>query len=346
MPSAVLDHQTRSGSGITKFTNCALIKGNDLVEEDLWVSSITGKIIHSQEVFYEQRMIPDRIIDLGGRIVSPGFIDVQFNGAYGFDFSVLPENGISAYGKGVLRVNKSLIKTGVTSYLPTITSQRPEVYHKVCQVPTLTTLASTQTHTHRPDPNQRASGPLLPRALGCATRPIRGLRITRRALRRPVHQPDQKRHPQHLRPTHRPRWPRRPRGLLRRAQPHVALAHQAANPRARAARRAILHPRADIAGHHSRNRALGSNVQRSARGHRRRRDHDHAPIQRNAPAAPPQPGHLRAARHALALALQHADGRPRRAEAVLRPHRRRHPPAPDVRQDRVERAPGRLRPGH
>lgn len=130
MPSAVLDHQTHSGSGITKFTNCTLIKGNDLVEEDLWISSITGKIIHSQEVFYEQRMIPDRIIDLGGRIVSPGFIDVQFNGAYGFDFSVLPEDGISAYGKGVLRVNKNLIKTGVTSYLPTITSQRSEVYHK------------------------------------------------------------------------------------------------------------------------------------------------------------------------------------------------------------------------
>lgn len=130
MPSAVLDDETHSGSGITKFTNCMLIKGNDLVEEDLWISSITGKIIHSQEVFYEQRMIPDRIIDLGGRIVSPGFIDVQFNGAYGFDFSVLPEDGISAYGKGVLRVNKSLIKTGVTSYLPTITSQRPEVYHK------------------------------------------------------------------------------------------------------------------------------------------------------------------------------------------------------------------------
>ncbi|OCL01789.1 carbohydrate esterase family 9 protein [Glonium stellatum] len=131
MPSAIRDYEARSKSGITKFTNCLLVKGDDLVNEDLWISSVTGKILHSQEVFYDQQLIPDEIIDLGGRIISPGFIDVQLNGAYGFDFSVIPEEGMSAYGKGVRRVNKSLIKTGVTSYLPTITSQTPEVYHKV-----------------------------------------------------------------------------------------------------------------------------------------------------------------------------------------------------------------------
>ncbi|OCK78994.1 carbohydrate esterase family 9 protein [Lepidopterella palustris CBS 459.81] len=130
MPSAVSDHETHTGHGITKFTNCFLVKGNDLVKEDLWISSTTGKILQSQEVFYGQRVAPDRIIDLGGRIVSPGLIDVQLNGAYGFDFSVIPKEGASAYGKGVLQVNKSLIKTGVTSYLPTLTSQKPEVYHK------------------------------------------------------------------------------------------------------------------------------------------------------------------------------------------------------------------------
>lgn len=116
---------------MTKFTNCLLVKGDDLVNEDLWVSSTSGKILNGQELLFEHRTAPDQIVDLGGRILSPGFIDTQLNGAYGFDFSVIPEEGAAAYGKGVLRINKSLISTGVTSYLPTMTSQRPEVYHEV-----------------------------------------------------------------------------------------------------------------------------------------------------------------------------------------------------------------------
>ncbi|KZM28376.1 N-acetylglucosamine-6-phosphate deacetylase [Ascochyta rabiei] len=120
----------QTSSGVTKFTNCLQVKGNDLVKEDLWVSSVSGKILNGQELLFEHRTAPDRIVDLGGRILSPGFIDTQLNGAYGFDFSVIPDEGATAYGKGVLRVNRSLIATGVTSYLPTMTSQRPEVYHE------------------------------------------------------------------------------------------------------------------------------------------------------------------------------------------------------------------------
>ncbi|KAF1837285.1 N-acetylglucosamine-6-phosphate deacetylase [Decorospora gaudefroyi] len=117
-----------SSSGVIKFTNCLLVKGNALVDEDLWVSSLTGKILNGQEILYEHRTAPEEIVDLGGRILSPGLIDTQLNGAYGFDFSVIPEEGTTAYGKGVMRVNQSLIATGVTSYLPTLTSQPPEVY--------------------------------------------------------------------------------------------------------------------------------------------------------------------------------------------------------------------------
>lgn len=122
---------TKGLSGVIKFTNCLLVQGNALVEKDLWVSSVTGKILNGQEVLYEHRTAPDEIIDLGGRILSPGFIDTQLNGAYGFDFSIIPEEGTSTYSKNFLRVNRKLIATGVTSYLPTLTSQRPEVYQKV-----------------------------------------------------------------------------------------------------------------------------------------------------------------------------------------------------------------------
>jgi N-acetylglucosamine-6-phosphate deacetylase len=123
---------TFSTDTITKLTNCRLVKGDVLVHQDLWISSLTGKILCGQEVFYGEldRMVPDRVIDLANRIVSPGLIDVQLNGAFGTNFSVLPEN-LSTFPKALKKVNKSLIKTGVTSYLPTMTSHTRETYHKV-----------------------------------------------------------------------------------------------------------------------------------------------------------------------------------------------------------------------
>lgn len=120
----------RPKNGLTKFTNCRLLRGLSLVEEDLWVSSITGKIINSQAAFYDELNLPDITIDLGGRIVAPGMIECQLNGAFGFNFSTLLDD-MSQYGKKVKEVNRSLVKTGVTSYIPTITSQRPELYQKV-----------------------------------------------------------------------------------------------------------------------------------------------------------------------------------------------------------------------
>jgi hypothetical protein len=136
-------------SGVLKFTNCLLVKGNDLVKEDLWVSSVTGKILNGQQILYGHRTAPEEIVDLGGRILSPGLIDTQLNGAYGFDFSIIPEEGTVAYSKGVLRVNRSLVATGVTSYLPTLTSQRREVYQTVLKPPWLEVKRRILTHTRR-----------------------------------------------------------------------------------------------------------------------------------------------------------------------------------------------------
>lgn len=125
MPSAI----PTTIDTITKFTNCRLVKGDELVEQDLWVSTGSGKIVRSQEAFYGDHAVPDKTIDLGGRIISPGLIDVQLNGAFGFNFSTIPDEP-SSYGKLLRQVNKSLVQTGVTSYLPTLTSSFPEVYHQ------------------------------------------------------------------------------------------------------------------------------------------------------------------------------------------------------------------------
>lgn len=131
MPIA-LSPPLRPKNGLTKFTNCRLLQGLELVEKDLWVSSVTGKIINSQASFYDELHLPDATIDLGGRIVAPGMIECQLNGAFGFNFSTLLDD-MSQYGKKLREVNRSLVKTGVTSYLPTITSQQPELYQKVGQ---------------------------------------------------------------------------------------------------------------------------------------------------------------------------------------------------------------------
>ncbi|PLB33971.1 N-acetylglucosamine-6-phosphate deacetylase [Aspergillus candidus] len=115
---------------ITKFTNCRIVKGTELIEQDLWIDSLSGKILRDQEAFYELHLSPDEVIDLGGRILAPGLIDIQLNGAQGFDFSV-PCATKEEYDEGLRAVNRGLARTGVTSYLPTIVSSTPEVYSQV-----------------------------------------------------------------------------------------------------------------------------------------------------------------------------------------------------------------------
>ncbi|KAL4888111.1 hypothetical protein BDV59DRAFT_149153 [Aspergillus ambiguus] len=115
---------------ITKFTNCRILRGNSLLEQDLWIDSVSGKILRDQEAFYDLHLSPDEVIDLGGRILAPGLIDVQLNGAQGFDFSV-PQPSKDEYDEGLRLVNRGLARTGVTAYLPTVVSSTPEVYHQV-----------------------------------------------------------------------------------------------------------------------------------------------------------------------------------------------------------------------
>ncbi|KAK3903941.1 carbohydrate esterase [Staphylotrichum tortipilum] len=129
MPSIIRAASPRQ-NGITKLTNCRLVRGDDLVWDDIWISSATGKIIRSQSAFYDELIMPDEVINLGGRIVSPGFIECQLNGAYGFNFSTMSDD-MTQYGKQLRDLNKKLAETGVTSYIPTVTSQTSDLYKKV-----------------------------------------------------------------------------------------------------------------------------------------------------------------------------------------------------------------------
>ncbi|KAL4784275.1 hypothetical protein BJX76DRAFT_223940 [Aspergillus varians] len=143
--------KTAPHSRVIKFTNCRIVKGEDLVEQDVWIDSTSGKILRDQEAFYGLHLSPDEVIDLGGCILAPGLIDCQLNGAQGFDFSV-PQPSKDKYDEGLRVVNKGLARTGVTSYLPTVVSSTAEVYHKV--LPSL----GPSGGNHRPEDGAESLG--------------------------------------------------------------------------------------------------------------------------------------------------------------------------------------------
>ncbi|KAK5661955.1 hypothetical protein OQA88_10065 [Cercophora sp. LCS_1] len=150
-PSSLADNR------ITKLTNCRILRDASLVWEDLWISSTTGTIINPQTAFYDDLILPSTTVDLGGRIVSPGFIDCQLNGAFGFNFStVLPSD---SYADSLQLLNTKLVETGVTSYLPTVTSQTAHLYHTV--LPHLAPSPSRNPHHGSSSLGAHVEGPFL-----------------------------------------------------------------------------------------------------------------------------------------------------------------------------------------
>lgn len=54
--------------------DCALI----FPREDLWVRE--GKILNPEKLFFDEEGYADHQVDCEGKILAPGFIDVQING--------------------------------------------------------------------------------------------------------------------------------------------------------------------------------------------------------------------------------------------------------------------------
>jgi len=121
------------------------------------------------------------------------------------------------------------------------------------------------TDPHLPTPLSLPNRPPLARPLRNIARRNARVRIPGRPLRRPVPVPHQKRHPQHLRPTHP--WGRQlhhqPRILLRGLEPHLSLTHFFDYPRPRTPRRTIMHPIPNQRRHPRLNRSLRSDLRRS-----------------------------------------------------------------------------------
>ncbi|KAG6335488.1 hypothetical protein ID866_3595 [Astraeus odoratus] len=125
---------TASPNGLVCFTNCLLPQEDgSLVEKDLWIDEHRGVILDAQQTFYLKRQRPAKVIDLGGNILSPGFIDIQINGAFGFDFSVY-EGDDQQYRDGLKLVAERITETGVTALVPTIITQESSLYPKLLKL--------------------------------------------------------------------------------------------------------------------------------------------------------------------------------------------------------------------
>ncbi|KAF9986244.1 hypothetical protein BGZ75_002047 [Mortierella antarctica] len=113
---------------VTKIINCRILRDHKIITDDaIWIQD--GKIIDPHKFFWYQKRLPDKVLDAGGLIVVPGFIEAQINGAFGVDFSV-PSHS-EAYERDLLKVSRGLLKYGTTSYCPTIVSSSASVYHQV-----------------------------------------------------------------------------------------------------------------------------------------------------------------------------------------------------------------------
>ena len=118
-----------SDNRIIKIINARLLRDHELVENSyLWIHN--GKIIDAFHSFFDELKEPDQVIDAKGAIVSPGFVDLQINGAFGIDFSDF-EGSNEKLSKDIERVAKGLLQNGCTAFCPTVVTSAPEVYSKV-----------------------------------------------------------------------------------------------------------------------------------------------------------------------------------------------------------------------
>jgi N-acetylglucosamine-6-phosphate deacetylase len=114
---------------VVKFTNCRILINHSVIKEDLWIAN--GAIIDAEKRFWmcsrdqNAKFAASVVIDCGNRIIVPGYIDVQINGAFGVDFS-----SPQLQEAQVEMVASELLKHGVTSFCPTMITSSPENYKR------------------------------------------------------------------------------------------------------------------------------------------------------------------------------------------------------------------------
>lgn len=97
---------------ITKIFNARVLRDNQLKNEDFWFQD---------SLIIAPTAKADQEIDAKGLILAPGYIDIQINGGFGYDFSTDADC--------LAPVCRQLPKYGVTSFLATLITSEQERYH-------------------------------------------------------------------------------------------------------------------------------------------------------------------------------------------------------------------------
>ncbi|KAJ5110304.1 N-acetylglucosamine-6-phosphate deacetylase [Penicillium argentinense] len=111
-------------SSIVRFTNCVLACCGQAKREDLFIDTGTGKIIDESDPRVDKALV----VNLNGRILSPGLLEVQLNGAKGFDFSDVPVDNMESYASSFRRTSQGILEMGVTSFLPTLVTSEAQTF--------------------------------------------------------------------------------------------------------------------------------------------------------------------------------------------------------------------------
>ncbi|KAJ1800057.1 N-acetyl-glucosamine-6-phosphate deacetylase [Coemansia sp. RSA 2399] len=112
-----------SGGPITQIHNCRVLRNHAIEYDDVWFQD--GRVINPTALYGLRNA--DTRIDAKGMLVAPGLIDLQLNGAFGYDFS-FNRNDIN---ECLDAVSRGVLLQGCTAFCPTTVSSMPDTYHAV-----------------------------------------------------------------------------------------------------------------------------------------------------------------------------------------------------------------------
>jgi N-acetylglucosamine-6-phosphate deacetylase len=135
-------HVARGGR-LTQFSGARILqRDGSLIHGSITVDQVSGLIVdisldadgeekHEEDLMQISDHASVEVINCRNQIISPGFIDIQLNGAYGVDFSNsdVASNGLTV--EDMFEVAHKLLSTGCTSFCPTMVSSARETYRRI-----------------------------------------------------------------------------------------------------------------------------------------------------------------------------------------------------------------------